>query len=142
MALVRRRQQIRLQANEQEGIVEFDASFPTHGEAFELMEQGEGLLDDVAELAQALDVRSALAAERLSMRSENDDGSGALGIFVRSRNARWFAKRVAERSQRSRRSPAARTNQGERQQKAGHSESLASADHGRNRPLIFFCNTL
>lgn len=43
--------------------MEFDASFPTHGEAFELMEQGEGLLDDAAELAQALDVRSALAGD-------------------------------------------------------------------------------
>ena len=41
--------------------MEFDASFSTHGEAFELVEQGEGLLDDVAELAQVLDVRSALA---------------------------------------------------------------------------------
>ncbi|MGW2618017.1 hypothetical protein [Streptomyces sp. NPDC001500] len=36
--------------------MEFDASFPSDGEAFELEEQGEGLLDDVAELAQALDV--------------------------------------------------------------------------------------
>jgi hypothetical protein len=43
--------------------VEFDASFPTHGESFELVEQGEGLLDDVAELAQALDVRGPLARD-------------------------------------------------------------------------------
>lgn len=43
--------------------MEFKASFPSHGEAFELVEQGEGLLDDVAELAQALDVRGALAGD-------------------------------------------------------------------------------
>jgi hypothetical protein len=29
-----------------------EPSFPSDGEAFELVEQGEGLLDDVAELAQ------------------------------------------------------------------------------------------
>jgi hypothetical protein len=40
--------------------VEFGSSFPADGEAFELVEQGEGLLDDVAEFAQALDVRGAL----------------------------------------------------------------------------------
>lgn len=43
--------------------MEFKASFPSHGEAFELVEQGEGLLDDVADLAQALDVRGALARD-------------------------------------------------------------------------------
>ncbi|MFE0573966.1 hypothetical protein ACFY91_06990 [Streptomyces albogriseolus] len=31
------------------GIVEFGAAFPADGEAFELVEEGEGLLDDVAE---------------------------------------------------------------------------------------------
>ncbi|WP_353962146.1 hypothetical protein [Streptomyces sp. NBC_01285] len=36
-----------------EGVVEFGASFPSDGEAFEVVEQGEGLLDDVAELADA-----------------------------------------------------------------------------------------
>lgn len=41
--------------------MEFETSFPADGEALELVEQGEGLLDDVAELAQALDVRGALA---------------------------------------------------------------------------------
>lgn len=44
-----------------EGIMEFEASFPSDGEAFELMEEGEGLLDDIAEFAQALDARGALA---------------------------------------------------------------------------------
>ena len=43
--------------------MEFEASFPADGEAFELVEQGEGLLDDVAEFAQALDVRGALAGD-------------------------------------------------------------------------------
>jgi hypothetical protein len=45
------------------GIVEFGAAFPADGEAFELVEEGEGLLDDVAELAQALDVWGALAGD-------------------------------------------------------------------------------
>ncbi len=43
--------------------MEFGAAFPADGEAFELMERGEGLLDDVAELAQALDVRGAPAGD-------------------------------------------------------------------------------
>jgi hypothetical protein len=43
--------------------VEFGAAFPSDGESFELVEQGEGLLDDVAELAHALDVRGALAGD-------------------------------------------------------------------------------
>ncbi|WP_412104321.1 hypothetical protein [Streptomyces europaeiscabiei] len=34
--------------------MEFEASFPSDAEAFELVEEGEGLLDDVAEFAQAL----------------------------------------------------------------------------------------
>jgi len=34
--------------------VEFDASFPTHGKAFELVEQDEDLLDDVADLPRPL----------------------------------------------------------------------------------------
>ncbi|MGC0343110.1 hypothetical protein RKD20_008144 [Streptomyces sp. SLBN-8D4] len=50
-------------AQQDQGFVEFEASFPSYGEAFELVEQGEGLLDDVAELAQALDVRGALAGD-------------------------------------------------------------------------------
>ncbi|MFG2794687.1 hypothetical protein [Streptomyces sp. NPDC048419] len=33
--------------------MEFSSAFPTDGEALELMEQGEGLLDDVSEFAQA-----------------------------------------------------------------------------------------
>lgn len=45
------------------GVVEFGAAFPSDGESFEVVEQGEGLLDDVAELAQALDVRGPLAGD-------------------------------------------------------------------------------
>ncbi|MGW7244428.1 hypothetical protein [Streptomyces sp. NPDC054804] len=41
--------------------MEFEASFSSDGEVFELVEQGERLLDDAAELAQALDVRGARA---------------------------------------------------------------------------------
>jgi hypothetical protein len=33
-----------------ERVVEFGAAFPSHGEPFELVEQGEGLLDDVVSL--------------------------------------------------------------------------------------------
>lgn len=40
----------------EEGVVEFGAMFPADGETFEVVEQGEGLLYDVAELADALDV--------------------------------------------------------------------------------------
>jgi hypothetical protein len=43
--------------------VEFGSTFPTDGKALELVEKGEGLLDDVAELAQARDVRGALAGD-------------------------------------------------------------------------------
>jgi hypothetical protein len=43
--------------------VEFGAAFPADGESFELVEQGEGLLDDVAELAHVFDVRAALAGD-------------------------------------------------------------------------------
>ncbi|MFI5982044.1 hypothetical protein ACIBEA_14315 [Streptomyces sp. NPDC051555] len=39
--------------------MEFGAAFPTDGEAFELVEQGEGLLHHVAQLAHALDVGDA-----------------------------------------------------------------------------------
>lgn len=35
-----------------EGVVEFEASFPSDGEAFELVEEGEGLLDDVVVLVK------------------------------------------------------------------------------------------
>ncbi|MFJ6523433.1 hypothetical protein ACIQJ4_34880 [Streptomyces filamentosus] len=47
--------------------MEFGTAFPADGEAFELMERGEGLLDDVAEFAQALNVRdtSLLVAVRI-----------------------------------------------------------------------------
>ncbi|MFD8566765.1 hypothetical protein [Streptomyces sp. NPDC059639] len=44
-------------------MVEFEASFPSEGKVFELVEQSEGLLHDVAELAQALDVRGALLGD-------------------------------------------------------------------------------
>lgn len=40
--------------------MEFDTSFPAVGEVFELVEEGEGLLDDVAQLAAVLDVACAL----------------------------------------------------------------------------------
>lgn len=43
--------------------MEFETSFPADREAFELVEQAEGLLDDVAELAQAHDVRGAPAGD-------------------------------------------------------------------------------
>jgi hypothetical protein len=46
-----------------ESVVEVKASLPVHGQAFELVEQGEGLLDDVAELAEMLDVRAAFAGD-------------------------------------------------------------------------------
>jgi hypothetical protein len=36
-----------------EGVVEFEAALPADGKAFELVEQSEGLLHNVAELAQA-----------------------------------------------------------------------------------------
>lgn len=36
-----------------EGVVEFEAALSADGKAFELMEQSEGLLHNVAELAQA-----------------------------------------------------------------------------------------
>lgn len=40
--------------------MEFGAEFPADGEASDVVEQGEGLLDDVAELADAFDVRCPL----------------------------------------------------------------------------------
>lgn len=43
--------------------MELGAAFPPDGESFELVEQGEGLLHDVAELAHALDVRGSLAGD-------------------------------------------------------------------------------
>lgn len=43
--------------------MEFGAAFPSDGESFEVVEQGEGLLDDVTELAHALNVRGALAGD-------------------------------------------------------------------------------
>lgn len=43
--------------------MEFGSEFPPDGEALELVEQGEGLLHDVAEFTQALDVRGALAGD-------------------------------------------------------------------------------
>jgi hypothetical protein len=47
-----------------EDVVQFGAAFPSDGESFEVVEQGEGLLHHVAELAESLDVRSSLAGER------------------------------------------------------------------------------
>ncbi len=43
--------------------MEFGAAFPADGESFEVVEKGEGLLNDVSELAQALDVRRSLAGD-------------------------------------------------------------------------------
>ncbi|MBB4986730.1 MULTISPECIES: hypothetical protein [Streptomyces] len=43
--------------------MEFGEAFPADGEAFERGGQGEGLLDDVAEFAQALDVRGTSAGD-------------------------------------------------------------------------------
>ncbi|MGP4013822.1 hypothetical protein [Streptomyces sp. 4N124] len=40
--------------------MEFSSAFPADGKALELVEEGEGLLDDVAEFAKALDVGGAL----------------------------------------------------------------------------------
>jgi len=40
-----------------------ETPFPADGESFELVEQGEGLLDDVAELAQAVDVGVAASGD-------------------------------------------------------------------------------
>lgn len=40
---------MRPHANENEGVTEFGSAFPACGEALELVEEGEGLLDDVAE---------------------------------------------------------------------------------------------
>jgi hypothetical protein len=68
--------------------MEFEASFPAHGEALELVEQGEGLLDVVAELAKALDVRGAgdaVAAIRElldSFGSGVDDDTAVLALNV------------------------------------------------------------
>lgn len=43
--------------------MEFGSAFPTDGEPPELVKEGKGLLDEVAELAQAVDVRGALAGD-------------------------------------------------------------------------------
>lgn len=76
--------------------MEFEASFPSDGEAFELVEQGEGLLHDVAELAQTLDVRGALAGDHRqdpAVAQSAADGSGVVrlvsqqGIGAPSRSA-------------------------------------------------------
>lgn len=43
--------------------MQVEVSFPADGQPFEVVQAREGLLDDVAELAQALDVRGALAGD-------------------------------------------------------------------------------
>ncbi|TBO56567.1 hypothetical protein EYS09_27255 [Streptomyces kasugaensis] len=43
--------------------MEFGAAFPADGQSIELVEQGEGLLDDVPERAESFDVRGALAGD-------------------------------------------------------------------------------
>lgn len=50
-------------AQRDEGIVEVEASLTPHGQALELVQQGKGLHDYVAELAQTLDVRHAPAGD-------------------------------------------------------------------------------
>lgn len=59
--------------------MEFGAAFPTDGEALELVTEGEGLLDDGAELAEALDVRAALAGDD---RQDSALAQFAVGIGV------------------------------------------------------------
>jgi hypothetical protein len=56
--------------------VEFGSAFPADGEAFELVEQGEGLLDDVAELAQALVRRERSRALPMSDTDESVSAHG------------------------------------------------------------------
>jgi hypothetical protein len=53
--------------------VDVESAFPAHGESAELVEQGEGLFDDVAQLAQALDA--------------GGPGLGMIGSVPRSRQA-------------------------------------------------------
>jgi hypothetical protein len=53
---------MRLQEGD-ERAVEFGTAFPADGEALELVEECEGLLDDVAEFAQAVDVRGTSAGD-------------------------------------------------------------------------------
>lgn len=43
--------------------MQVEASFPAAGQALEVVQEREGLLDDVAELAEALDVRGAFAGD-------------------------------------------------------------------------------
>ncbi|WP_443066510.1 hypothetical protein [Streptomyces sp. NBC_01262] len=43
--------------------MEVEAAFPAYGEAFELVQEGEGSLDDVAQLAQAVDVGVAASED-------------------------------------------------------------------------------
>jgi hypothetical protein len=43
-------------ARRDEGVMQVEAAFPADCESFELIQEGEGLLHDVAELAQAVDV--------------------------------------------------------------------------------------
>lgn len=46
-----------------EGVVKLGAVFPADGEAFELVDEGEGLLDDVSECARSVDVDFAAAGD-------------------------------------------------------------------------------
>ncbi|WP_432180922.1 hypothetical protein [Streptomyces sp. NBC_00063] len=62
--------------------MEFDPALPAHGESLELVDQGEGLLDDVAELAQAApDVRSASPGD-LRQDPEPTVGGGLDGVAM------------------------------------------------------------
>jgi hypothetical protein len=53
--LISRRQQIRAQAEANEAFMDVESAFPPNGEATEVVQQAEGLLDDVAQLAKAID---------------------------------------------------------------------------------------
>jgi hypothetical protein len=47
---------MRLQARETKASWSSGAAFPSDGESFEVVEQRKGLLDDITELVQALDI--------------------------------------------------------------------------------------
>jgi hypothetical protein len=71
-----------------EAVVDVQASFPTHGEPAELVQQGEGLFDDVAQLAQALDSGSLGLRDdrfRAAFAAGSSEGSAAVGLVGQQR---------------------------------------------------------
>jgi hypothetical protein len=48
-----------------EAVVDVEAAFPAHGEAAELVQQGEGLFDDAAQFAEAFDATVWVSDDRL-----------------------------------------------------------------------------